>query len=113
MEVAESAFVALKRELALYEYSEPLGIETAPLVRRLLSDFVLATENFELQRQRAEQSARELASWADRVEVLERENVRLVSENNEVSCAQAGRARTARWGIRGPLRGRFVERDGR
>jgi hypothetical protein len=96
VDVAEGAFLDLKRQLETFEYGEPLGIESAPLVRRLLDDLIVTTENYELLRQRSEALEQELATTAERYEPLERENARLVRENNRVRAGRATSACTSR-----------------
>lgn len=84
---AEGAFVELRQQLHALDYRQPLGLETAPLVRRLLDDLLLTTNEYETLRLGKEGVERQLSQAVNDLRPLETENARLVRENNEVSDA--------------------------
>ena len=82
---AEGAFVELRQQLHALDYRQPLGLETAPLVRRLLDDLLLTTNEYETLRLSKEGVEGQLSKAVNALRPLETENARLVRENNQVS----------------------------
>lgn len=81
---AERAFAQLKMQLSALSYTEPVGVESAPLVQRLLNDLVLTSESFEAMRERAEAAEHTASSSKEDAAPFRKENSRLIRENNEV-----------------------------
>ena len=80
----EAAYVELKQQLHALDYRQTLGLDSAPLVRRLLDDLLLTTNEYETLRLAKEDVERELAAALNGRRPLETENARLLRENNEV-----------------------------
>lgn len=80
-------FQALQRTLHQLGYSYPLGIESAPLVQRLLDDLILTSENYEAVSTVAEESKAAATAAASSVAPLQAENTRLIQANNQV-CSE-------------------------
>jgi centrosomal protein CEP135 len=65
-------------------YDQPLGIESAPLVERLLDDLTKSNERQTELALLAEKRANEIAVAEQHVLPVRKENTRLVRENNEL-----------------------------
>lgn len=60
-EEEEKKFITLKKKLEALSYHQPLGIESAPLVEKLLLDLVRTTESFQTLRQQLNKTTQDLA----------------------------------------------------
>uniref|UniRef100_A0A3Q3G4C8 Centrosomal protein 135 n=1 Tax=Labrus bergylta TaxID=56723 RepID=A0A3Q3G4C8_9LABR len=81
---AERKFVNLRKRLDQLGYKQPLGIESLPLVEKLLSDLVHTTEslrNAKLSTGKTEKESRNIDAL---LEPYRAENARAVRENNEL-----------------------------
>ena len=87
---AERTLVALKEQLEALDYREPLGIESAPLVQRLLQDLILTTTNYEELRQRAEQAEQTRDLVQNQTFALRKEHGKVTKENNDVRALARG-----------------------
>lgn len=74
----------LKTQLSRLRYDQPLGIESAPLVERLLDDLTKSNERQTELAALAEKRANEIAVAEQHVLPVRKENTRLVRENNEL-----------------------------
>lgn len=74
----------LKTQLSRLRYDQPLGIESAPLVERLLDDLTKSNERQTELALLAEKRANEIAVAEQHVLPVRKENTRLVRENNEL-----------------------------
>ena len=83
---------ALKQQLQQLRYDQPLGVESAPLVERLLEDLMASQAKQAELSGLAEKRADELSVAEQHILPVRKENQRLVRENNEV-----GRARCLRF----------------
>ena len=77
-------FQALKRRLDALHYSQPLDIQSAGLVERLLNDLVRTTEGFQALKKANDQYKALNESEKQLQEPLRRENQRIVQENNQL-----------------------------
>lgn len=63
-----------------------MGVETVPLVRRLLSDLMTANSAREKAEGALEKAQREALEFSQILLPLRKENAQLTRENNSVSC---------------------------
>ena len=81
---APARLAALKAQLAKLRYDQPLGLESAPLVERLVADLAAShARQAELQAL-CDKRADELAVAEQHLLPVRKENSRLVRENNEL-----------------------------
>jgi len=64
--------------------SQPLGIESLPLVERLFADLVTTTQSYEGLNEKTRRAENELAVANNSVYPLKKENTRMLQENNKV-----------------------------
>ena len=82
--IAEQKYHGLKSQLQALNYLQPLGIESAPLVEKLLEDLVMTTESYRNLERRANKEAQSLNILQGQVLPLKNENSRLIRENNKL-----------------------------
>ena len=75
---------ALKSQLSRLRYDQPLGLESAPLVEKLLEDLLAAQAKGQELAGLASKRADELSIAEQHVLPVRKENQRLVRENNEL-----------------------------
>eukprot|EP00750_Incisomonas_marina_P028150 INCI649.2.p1 GENE.INCI649.2~~INCI649.2.p1 ORF type:complete len:1639 (+),score=432.72 INCI649.2:206-5122(+) len=76
-----AAFTELKQRLEALGYADPLGIETAPLVERLVSDLIATTDAYRSTKEDLAEAQSQSRSGENMVEPLQRHNARLLREN--------------------------------
>lgn len=84
-EISMQAFTELCQQLRTLGYEQEIGIDTAPLVYRLLQDLLLTTENYEQLHDHAQKSDQTIKRLEKQVRPLQDEINRLTKHNNEVS----------------------------
>ena len=83
----ERSFVQLKKALEGLRYREPLGLESAVLVQRLVTDLsALRSQTSDLE-EALELQSQELVTWQHQVAPLRKENARLLRENNQLHAS--------------------------
>ena len=82
--ISEDKYYALKQKLEALNFLQPLGIESAPLVEKLLSDLVLTTESYRNLERAANKQGQSLNLLQGQLQPLKSENNRLVRENNKL-----------------------------
>ena len=79
------AFTELKQRLEALGYLEPLGLETAPLVERLVADLIATTDAYRNTKEDLRQlQSQEALNGEELVEPLRRANARLHRENGKL-----------------------------
>eukprot|EP00514_Thraustochytrium_sp_LLF1b_P011398 CAMPEP_0184559346 /NCGR_PEP_ID=MMETSP0199_2-20130426/46382_1 /TAXON_ID=1112570 /ORGANISM="Thraustochytrium sp., Strain LLF1b" /LENGTH=333 /DNA_ID=CAMNT_0026956633 /DNA_START=68 /DNA_END=1066 /DNA_ORIENTATION=- len=73
-----------KAELEAMEYTEFLGLDSMPLVRKLLDDLMLTTESHGKQQGKIMVLNKEIGLAQEQLFGIRRENARLVRENNQL-----------------------------
>ena len=81
LQTSSAAFSELKQRLEALGYDEPLGIETAPLVERLVSDLIATTDAYRSTKEDLVEARAQSRSGENMVEPLKRHNARLLREN--------------------------------
>ena len=77
-------YVALKKRLDSLRYCEPLGLESAPLVEKLLTDLLKTTEGFQQLKKHNSEASFKLKTLNDSVIPLQNEVSVLMKKNNEL-----------------------------
>mgnify|MGYP006976790068 CR=1 FL=1 len=82
--VSEKKFNTLKKRLEALHYCQPITIESASLVEKLLNDLIKTTEGFQNLKKMNEELKSAQFKGDQITEPLKRENARLLKENNEL-----------------------------
>lgn len=82
--VAQKELAAVRSQLAEYQYFQPCGAESIPLVKRLLEDLTKSVEAFQQYKLRYESAQKDIQNKEDITTAYKRENPRLLKENNEL-----------------------------
>ncbi len=84
VQTTEKRFMKLQGDLEAMGYSEPLGIESVPLVERLFADLVATTQSYENLSGNTKKLSDNLSLTNNSMYPLKKENNRLVKENNKL-----------------------------
>eukprot|EP00644_Phytophthora_capsici_P007103 jgi/Phyca11/112637/e_gw1.22.592.1 len=78
------SFGELQAQLRAMSYNEPVGVESVPLVRRLLTDLLTASTARDTIDKRLEKVQRDALELSQVILPLRKENAQLTRENNSV-----------------------------
>ena len=81
---AEKKFLLLKKRLDALHYCQPLTLDSAALVEKLLGDLIKTTEGFQNLKRQNEEGKTNVLKAEGLLQPLKRENARLTKENNEL-----------------------------
>ena len=81
---SERRYAHLKSQLNALNYNQPFGIESVPLIDKLVGDLVVTTESFEALRKKSSRRESAMVAMHNQLYPLRRENARLVRENNQL-----------------------------
>ena len=84
---AEKKFLLLKKRLDALHYCQPLSIDSAALVDRLLNDLIKTTEGYQNLKKQLDENNTNLIKAESGLEPLKKENHKLIKENNELHSA--------------------------
>ncbi len=82
--VSDKKFNTLKKRLEALHYCQPITIESASLVEKLLNDLIKTTEGFQNIKKMNEELKSSQFKGDQISEPLKRENARLTKENNDL-----------------------------
>jgi centrosomal protein CEP135 len=74
----------LQARLRAMHYTDPVGVDSVPLVKKLLRDVVRVSEKSEKLEQDLEKAQREAIELSQIILPLRKENAKLTRENNSV-----------------------------
>ncbi|OWZ23089.1 Viral Atype inclusion protein [Phytophthora megakarya] len=78
------SFGELQTQLRTMAYNEPVGIESVPLVHRLLTDLLAAAAARETTEKKLEKAQRDALEFSQILLPLRKENAQLTRENNSL-----------------------------
>lgn len=78
------SFGDLQARLRAMQYNEPVGVDSAPLVKRLLTDVVHGSERIDALQNELEKAQREAIELSQIILPLRKENAKLTRENNSL-----------------------------
>ena len=82
----------LRRKLEALSYTEKLDATSGALVERLVDDLVHTTESYRTLKMQAAKQAAETEACQSKVEVLKKDNARLLQENNSLHMGLIARS---------------------